>query len=197
MTFDEIDGIIERSKLAPVSDALAARSIASNSRIDPYYAFLRQLALETPQAGVFLEIGCYQGVTAAYITESKGYHRHLYLGVDINLIPFSDHDAVFIQGSSCDSKTLEAVKAIAEIHGGIFAVFCDASHHYDASVKEWEMYSPLVRPGGLWIADDCTESFFRPGLDAKSMAGFFADLPGEKRLYDDLHIGSRIGIVLK
>lgn len=196
MTWEEIDGIIERSKLDPVSDELAARSIASNSRIDPYYAFMRRLVREANPKGVFLEIGCYQGVVAAYIADAKGYHENIYLGVDINPIPFSDKGIVCIQGDSTDPEVRRQIADVAEAFGGIFAVFQDSSHHYDASVKEWEMYSPLVRPGGIWLSDDVTESFYRPGLDAKSMAGYFSDLPGDKRVYDDLHVGSKIGIVL-
>ena len=45
------------------------------------------------------------------------------------------------------------------------------------------------------MADDCTDSFKRPE-DEKSMLGYFNDLPGNKKIYHDLHIGSAVGVVL-
>ena len=195
MTFDQIDELIAKSKNDHVSDQLKARSIASNSRVDPYYAFLRRLMIDTRPKGVFLEIGCYYGVAAAYMADAKGYTENLYLGVDINPIPFSDPGVIFIQGDSTSMDVYARVKAVAEAHGGIFAVFQDSSHHFKASVKEWVHYSPLVRPGGIWMCDDITPAFKRPD-EPKGMVEYFDDLPGEKRLYDDLHIGSRIGMVL-
>ncbi len=195
MTWEEVDRIIEQAKQAVISPVLQARSIASNSRVDPYYSFLRRLALETKPKGVFLEIGCYYGVTAAYFADAVGYMTHVYMGIDINPVPFSDPYAIFIQDDATKPEVADRVRMAAEAHGGIFAVFQDSSHHYDDSVKEWELYSSLVRPGGIWIADDILPAFRRPN-EVKGMVDYWNELPGEKRLFDDLHIGSRIGMVL-
>jgi predicted O-methyltransferase YrrM len=194
MTWEEIDFIIAQSKQTIISPALQARSIASNSRVDPYYSFLQRLALYTKPKGVFLEIGCYYGVTAAYFADAKGWMEHLYLGIDINPVPFSDPGAIFIQDDATKPEVMERVKAVAAAHGGIFAVFQDSSHYYRDSVMEWDLYSPLVRPGGLWIADDLTPAFRRPS-EPKGMVDYWNELPGDKRIFDDLHIGSRIGMV--
>lgn len=195
MNFQEIDAIIEESKLDPVSDALAARSIASNSRVDPYYSFLRRLVIDTKPKGVFLEIGCYQGVVAAYIADARGWHDHQYIGIDINPVPFSDQNCVFIQENASRWDVACKVSEMANMCGEVFAIFQDSSHHYADSVREWELYSPMIRKGGLWICDDITPAFRTPE-EPKGMVEYFDELPGEKRLYDDLHIGSRIGIVL-
>lgn len=194
MTWEEVDYVIAQSSNAVTPHVLQARSIASNSRVDPYYSFLQRLAAYTKPKGVFLEIGCYYGVTAAYFADAKGYIDHLYMGIDINPVPFSDPGALFIQGDATNPDIANRVRMAAEAYGGIFAVFQDSSHVYADSVKEWELYSPLVRPGGLWIADDILPAFRRPS-EAKGMVDYWDELPGDKRLFDDLHVGSRIGMV--
>jgi cephalosporin hydroxylase len=154
---------------------------------------MRTLATLNPR-GVFLEIGCGQGCLAAHICEDYEIHFNLFIGIDRNDIHYTHPKFIHFKQDSGDTSNLEAIKELAEMNGGIFAVFQDSSHHYEASIKEWEIYSPLVRQDGIWICDDVMEVFKREE-DEKSMVGYFNDLPGEKRLYENLHIGSCIGIV--
>ncbi len=196
MTWPEFESIMVIADGEPLPDSLLAHQLAGEGK-NPYYNLLRRLCMAVKEPGVFLEIGCYHGTVAAHVADAFGYHNHEYLGVDVNEVPFIPHPACrFIQGDSTDAQVCSQVKAFAETHGGIFCVFQDSSHHYEASVAEWALYSPLVRPGGLWLADDITPAFQRPGLDAKSMVGYWDDLPADKKTYDHLHIGSRIGVAL-
>lgn len=109
-------------------------------------------------------------------------------------MPFEHPEFTLFQGDSTSTEIFQQVKEFAEAHGGIFAIFQDSSHHYYPSVDEFNLYRSLLRPGGLWISDDILPAFKRPE-DPKSMAEYWDDLPGDKRIYDDLHIGSRIGII--
>lgn len=197
MTWKTIEHWIEWAKAEVPSPDLLARQINSSGHPDPYYNFLRKIAEEADEAGVFLELGCYYGCLAAHLSASATLLTHV--GVDINPVPFSSYGSVMIQGDTVGTSngglpTVEMVKRIAAACGGIQYVFQDSSHHYDASVKEWELYSPLVKKGGLWIADDITPAFKRPD-EPKGMVEYFEELPGDKRLFSDLHVGSVIGVI--
>lgn len=198
MNWDGVENLVKSSKSYKPHASLLARQIYSGGHFNPYYGFLQKLiALESCELGIFLEIGCEHGCTAAHYSITGT--ALTYVGIDINPVPFSSFDTVFIHGDSigkCSNglETVDVVKRMVESLGGIQYVFQDSSHHYAASKREWELYSPLVRPGGLWIADDITEAFKIPG-EEKGMVEYWDELPGDKRLYDNLHIGSRIGIV--
>jgi predicted O-methyltransferase YrrM len=200
MNWAIIEGLIQAAKAETAAGQITAhlgdRQILSNSRLDPYYTFLRGLAQQHfDEPGVFLEIGCYQGCLAAHICEDAPFHNHKMAGIDINPVPFEHPAFTLFQGDSTSTEIYQQVKAFAEANGGIFAIFHDSSHHYYPSVDEFNLYRPLLRPGGIWISDDITPAFKTPD-DPKSMAEWWDDLPGDKRHYDDLHIGSRIGVIL-
>lgn len=84
-----------------------------------------------------------------------------------------------------------------EEHGKLGVVFQDSSHHYEASRKEWNLYSQLLDENAIWIADDITKDFWDKNIDppGKGMVQYFEELPGEKRLYP--YAGSNCqGIIL-
>ena len=197
MTWEEVEHWVEWAKSETPSPELLARQIHSNGHPDPYYNFLKKLAEEADEAGVFLEIGCYYGCVAAHLAASPTLLTHL--GIDINPIPFAAYGSVMIRGNSVETTdngvpTVDMVKRIARACGGIQYVFQDSSHHYADSVKEWELYSPLVKSGGLWICDDITPAFKTPD-EPKGQVEYFEELPGDKKLFNNLHIGSTIGII--
>ena len=56
------------------------------------------------------------------------------------------------------ASTLEDLKKLLP-PGGIDFLFCDGDHTYEGVKKDYEMYSPLVRKGGLMAFHDvCTHS---------------------------------------
>jgi predicted O-methyltransferase YrrM len=52
-----------------------------------------------------------------------------------------------LQRNSHDPKTME--KARGMLAGPVDFLFIDGDHAYEAVRRDWELYSPLVRPGGL------------------------------------------------
>jgi predicted O-methyltransferase YrrM len=197
MTWEEIERWAEWAKAENPGPELLAREIYSGSHPNPYYNFLRKLAIETKEPGVFLEIGCFYGCLAAHLERAATPLIHI--GIDINLVPFSGQNSIMIRGDSvgvCDNHlpTIEVVKRIAEKCGGIQYVFQDSSHRYEESAKEWDLYAPLVKRGGLWICDDIIPAFQAPD-EPKGQVEYFEELPGDKRLFNGLHIGNTIGIV--
>lgn len=145
-----------------------------------------------------LEIGVESGMASAYMVEAS-IDTHV-IGIDINLlntpIGLGYH---FIHGDSTNMRTWLKVSAMVQDFGKIGIVYQDSSHHYLASKKEWELYSSLLAPDAIWICDDITPSFHDANIDppGKGMIQYFDELPGDKRLYQDvLHYGNCQGIVI-
>jgi len=104
-----------------------------------------------------------------------------------------------IHGDSTNIDTYDEVVRLVVEYGRIGLVFQDSSHHYLDSKLEFHLYSQLLAPNAIWICDDITPAFYAEGVDppGKGMIQYFDELPGEKRLYQDvLHRGNRQGIVL-
>jgi len=199
VNFEKIEAIISEAKADVIPRHLRARQLAGDG-LNQYYNFFRHLAMSENRPGVILEIGCYRGTTAAHILDSStiGFHDHIVIGIDVNPIPYSHSSFIALQGDSCDPKIAACVKSIADEMGGLFAVFQDSSHHYAPSVKEWELYSPMVRPGGIWVSDDITPAFRLPE-EPKGMIDYWAEISvsqERKCLYNHLHHGSTVGIAL-
>lgn len=99
------------------------------------------------------------------------------------------------------SDSTTCFNSVAKICGGrkVGLVYQDSSHHYIPSKKEFELYSQLLASPAIWICDDITPAFYEHGVDppGKGMVQYFDELPGDKRLYQDvLHYGNRQGIIV-
>lgn len=187
MNWNQIEALMDAAKQVTPPSHLSRLQIASNGRPDPYYNFMALLA-QCYDIGAFLEIGCYLGGASAHIssiTDKKS------IAIDKKPIWLPYDSFKFYHGLSSDYDAVEFVKK--ESGGKLFAVFQDSSHFYEDSKTEWGLYSPFVVPGGLWICDDITPAF--KDDKGKTMVEYFEELPGDKRLYENLHIGSTIGIV--
>lgn len=63
-----------------------------------------------------------------------------------------DHNVKIIRGNSHSLETFNHVKDF--LPNGIDLLFIDGDHNYDAVVKDFNLYYPLVNPGGFIIFDD-------------------------------------------
>lgn len=79
-----------------------------------------------------------------------------------------------------DTHDPEVVSIVQKILGGSADfLFIDASHHYEDVKKDFELWSPLVRPGG-WIAlHDVDPNHVAPWLCQVNR--FWSELPGNKQ----------------
>jgi len=98
---------------------------------------------------VIVEIGCDAGGTL-WAWQQTGARV---IGVDLPKAGFStgrdlDTDAEIVYGDSHDPATRDA---LAEVLGSepIDVLFIDGDHTYDGVRIDYELYSPLVRPGGI------------------------------------------------
>jgi predicted O-methyltransferase YrrM len=107
-----------------------------------------------------LEIGTYHGGTLyhwlqnsiadTHIVSVDSYavgvdNRHLYDEWNVN-----GCDLRVIAGDSHDPSTVNAVGA----YGQFDFVLIDAGHFYKEVKRDWELYRPMVRPGGLMCFHD-------------------------------------------
>lgn len=148
-----------------------------------------------------LEIGVESGMASSYMAFANSSTQ--VIGIDISEEPMCPAVLVknyhYIEADSTDIRTFAKISAMVQDFGKIGIVYQDSSHHYLASKKEWELYSSLLAPDAIWICDDITPSFHDPAIDppGKGMVQYFDELPGDKRLYQDvLHRGNCQGIVI-
>ncbi len=63
-----------------------------------------------------------------------------------------------VRADSHDNSTLEHLKSLLG-GGSIDFLFIDGDHTYEGVKRDWEMYSPLVRPGGLVAFHDVAGNY--------------------------------------
>lgn len=183
-----IDELIKLSQ-QPLSDELEKLQIDSGGRTEIYYRFLYNLA-RFMNPNTCLEIGVWKGVASRMMLEATD---NPVIGIDINPTKsaqklceqFSNYR--YVIGDSTESY--DAVKSL--INKDLTIVYQDSSHHYLPSLKEFELYSQHLN--GIWICDDITPAFNDSNGD---MIQYFESLPGDKRLYDNLHHGSIQGLII-
>lgn len=199
ITFEEIDRIAEQAQHM-LTPELERMQHISGEGVQPYFRFLHLLAQRL--GGSCIEIGTFLGVGSAHMA-AAGVPT---LGIDHqNNHKVSGFD--FIEGDSADPATVRKVKAWVRKNGKVRLLFQDSSHCYNPSVSEWKLYRPMMAEGGVWVCDDITPAFYNPNPNpngrpeyqdpiGKGMVQYFEGLPGEKKLYDRLHLGNQIGVII-
>ena len=199
MNIEEIDKIAFKAHL-PLSEELEEMQHISGEGVQPYFRFLYHLAKHVK--GSCVEIGVFKGVGSAHMAAAG----NKVLGIDHKKQhSFKSFD--FIKGDSVSKSTLKEVKKWVKKNGKIKLLFQDSSHCYNPSLSEWELYSPLMAKGGVWVCDDITPAFYNPNPNpngrpeyqdpiGKGMVQYFESRPGEKNIYNNLHIGTAIGVII-
>lgn len=190
ITFDKIDELVALSQLptTPILENLPGEHHA-------YHRFLYHLASQS-QPETALELGIWHGLGSMYMAHAASEYGGKVIGVDLNAMEWPLKNFEFIHGDTTSKEI--ANKVISKIKGKIGMVFQDSSHHYLASKKEWEIYSDHLDENAIWVCGDITPAFHDSHIDppGKGMIQYFDELPGEKRLYNNLHQGNRIGVIL-
>lgn len=198
-----LNALVAKSRQPVADEWLEAAQVYYNEQHN-YYRFLYHLVREL-RPPVCLEIGTYWGIGSGYMCAAAKEYGGQVIGVDILI--HSKHmlknlvdrygNYLFINMGSAHAAGI--VDAMTQEYGPLGLVFQDSSHHYEPSRIEWGLYRPLCRPGAVWLCDDITPAFYNPQSDppGKGMVQYFEELPGEKRLFEDvLHKGNTMGVVL-
>lgn len=123
-------------------DAIANRAIQKVNELAEFLCILTDLEPE-----VVVEIGVHQGGTL------YAWEQVAPITIGIDWAPDGPHILGFgcstvILGDSHDVKTVEALRKTLD-YRLIDCLFIDGDHSYDGARQDFQMYSPLVRRGGL------------------------------------------------
>jgi len=98
-----------------------------------------------------------------------------------------------IAGNSHDSTSLEAVKTkVAELD----FLFIDGDHTYEGVKQDYEMYGPLVRPGGIIAFHDINDTPHHRAVNAEACK-LWNELKGTKLEFNSHTYYGGIGVLIK
>ena len=103
---------------------------------------------------VVLEIGVHRGYSMELWR--KAFNPPVIIGIDNDLHAVdkkATEGMIIIDGDSHTSKVRDYVEVV--LTGlPVDLLFIDGDHHYDSVKKDWELYTPLVKKGGVVILHD-------------------------------------------
>ena len=132
----------------------------------PFLELIREKSMKKEADFYALEIGSYAGGTTVLLAQ---YCDHV-VAIDLNDPLVGCDNIQYIIGDSGDMKTLEAAKAARhhknisydrKLQGpikGYDLLFIDGDHSVEGCIRDYEMYSPLVKPGGIIAFHDIISS---------------------------------------
>lgn len=104
---------------------------------------------------VIVEIGSDAGGTLYGWRQlsNRVYSISLHGGAFSSGAPFESHGADFIDGDSHNTRSLDWL--VDQLNGTpIDVLFLDGDHTFEGVATDWDLYSPLVRPGGIVALHD-------------------------------------------
>lgn len=150
-----------------INQDIVDRSKASQNKVE-----LKQLLdeVEKIQPKTILEIGTWRGWLLDTFNEAFSPQSILAIDIDPTAIdPEMARKYKVLYADSHDPKTLETVKDYFQ-NKQIDFLFIDADHTYDSVKKDYQMYSPLVRPGGIIAFHDVAlvgDNWVKTGVDVR------------------------------
>ena len=116
-----------------------------------------------------LELGVYQG--GSYVFLNEVFKPRKIAAVELSEVPIPALDtyieaqqgrAKLYYGTSQDNEAKLAEIVETDFGGELDLVVDDASHFYDQTKASFRTLFPKLRPGGLYIIEDWSWSFFEP-----------------------------------
>ena len=159
---------------------------------DEFWKFLEVIIPEEPKR--ILEMGTAHGGTALIFQEigtqvisvdNKG------VSGQIPMEMFNPEVTTFLTADTHDSTTLAQVK---EMMPEVDLLFIDGDHTYPGTLQDWEMYSPLVRPGGLVVFHDIAYGRTRNPESEIKAGKVFDEVRGDLRV-QEIFVEHGIGIL--
>lgn len=130
---------------------IANQSRASQGKYELLW-LLEKLQMINPK--VILEIGVHQGYSIE--VWKRAFKPALTIGIETDIHALDYKDFVLINLDSHSPKALRRVGVLLS-HNKYLKLdflFIDGDHTYEGVKKDFEMYSPLVRKGGIIAFDD-------------------------------------------
>lgn len=139
------------------SEVLAGLANTSKASQDNYELFMLLLALDSISPKVIVEIGVHRGFSL--LTWLEAFNPDILVGIENNVAEFDQaakraglHTNVIV-GDSHQQQTKDEL--LARLDGKLIDfLFIDGDHTYNGTMQDFEMYSSLVRPGGVVAIHD-------------------------------------------
>jgi predicted O-methyltransferase YrrM len=137
-----------------------------------YAQLYSDVVAQAPQSGLFVEVGSWKGMSAAYmaveiINSRKNIQLHcvdswayLKSQTDIAEEKFGDLYNTFLQNIQPVADIIKPVRAISWEAAALYPdesvdfVFIDAAHDYEAVTKDLAAWYPKVKPAGVFAGHD-------------------------------------------
>lgn len=100
---------------------------------------------------VIVEVGVHQGYSME--TWREAFDPELLIGIENDINGLNYDDFVLLYCSSHELRTLKLLKETLD-REKIDFLFIDGDHSYEGVKKDFEMYGPLVRKGGMIALHD-------------------------------------------
>jgi cephalosporin hydroxylase len=159
---------------------------------EEFWQFLEVILSEAPQR--ILEMGTAHGGTALIFQEIGTRVISIdNCGItgEIPMEMFNPEVTTFLTADTHDPDTLAQVK---EMMPEVDMLFIDGDHAYPGVLQDWEMYSPLVRPGGLIAFHDIAYGRNRDPESAIKAGKVFDEVRGDRRA-QEIFVEHGIGIL--
>jgi predicted O-methyltransferase YrrM len=143
----------------------AVGEVAASQRLDEIIPFLERVAALAPRA--VCEVGTSAGGTLYLLTRGAADDAVIvsvdldvpaYLAAARSRLARASQQVVSVRGDSHAPETLEHVRAALSCRP-LDVLFIDGDHSYDGVRRDWELYAPLVRPGGVVGLHDVHEDY--------------------------------------
>lgn len=119
----------------------------------------------------YVEIGCYAGGSACLMLQRKNTNvisidlghpiNPIIVEQNVNKLNKHNNKYNYIKGSS---HNLDIFNKLIEHLDEIDILFIDGDHSFDGVIKDFEMYSKLVKSGGYIIFDDYNDYQYSPAV---------------------------------
>ena len=179
-----LSDIVELAKALPSMEDRRPgwlRALARVAGDPPYYRLLHEIGLRFRPRRV-LEIGTYEGVSAAHLAADPGT-----LVVTVDVVPAATEKARAIGLQNVRAIAHDSVSLGAKISRGEFPIavpfdllFVDGESNFNQAYGEYMAFRPLMAPGGVVLFDD-----IRLPMETREMDVFWdyvvdpkAELPG-------------------
>ncbi len=166
----------------PTSDAVLDglfenydRSGSNRVDIPVYYRFLYRVAKTFPSLRM-VELGFRNGAASLHFLKGGGRQS---IGIDLG----GKHKPELFDGLDfrpIDGSSTSPITARMAVEQPIDILFIDTDHSYETTKAEFEIWRPMVQPGGLILFDDIAAPEYGCGQ-------FFYEIPGNKLELDFLH----------
>lgn len=122
----------------------------------PFDCWIYQEIIHSTRPDFIIELGVMFGGSSQFFAnmlDLVGHGQLIGIDIDLSKVESIDHPRIqYIEGSSIETSTVEAIKAI--IGEGSALVIADSDHEKSHVLKELEIYAQFVPVGGYLVSED-------------------------------------------